>query len=166
MSEKLTPEEWAQAARFLGESDESGRGPWGDPCPEPPLSPDPGCRWCEGTGMVPLALMSKPCLDCLAPWDGYVFQGRLARAVWLDAEGRQIEVGGVVLAGQPIPPGASPAGRLSRFYRARLDAFASPPGGRVGFPGYQGESPATRYARLTGTRPPARITLCGPHAGA
>jgi hypothetical protein len=116
--------------------------------------------------MVPLALMSKPCLDCLAPWDGYSFPGRPAVAVWLDADDHQVEVGGVVQAGQPIPLGASRLGRLSRFYRARRSVERRGGDFLVRVDPCLGESPATRYARLTGTRPPAGIILSGPHASA
>jgi len=87
---------------------------------EPP-DPDPDCRWCGGTGKVALATTVQPCLDCLAPWKGWVWadEDREAPTVfYVDMDGREVEVNAVCDAETgELPDGAVCVGRLSRYSR-------------------------------------------------
>jgi len=90
------------------------------PAVKAPPDPDPTCRWCKGTGEVTLATTTQPCLDCLAPWKGWVWaDDREAPTVfYIDMDGREVEVHGVDDAATgELPDGAVCVGRLSRYSR-------------------------------------------------
>jgi len=81
--------------------------------------PDPNCRWCKGTGEVTLATSTKPCLDCLTPYEGWVWDDidHSPTVFYADADGNEVEVHGVAVGSGKTPPGATNVGRLSRFIR-------------------------------------------------
>jgi len=91
------------------------------PVVKPPLDPDPDCRWCRGTGEVILATTTRPCLDCLAPWKGWVWEDENQDAptvFYVDMDGREVEVNAVYdAASGELPDGAVCVGRLSRYSR-------------------------------------------------
>lgn len=86
----------------------------------PPPDPNPDCRWCRGTGGVTLATTTRPCLDCLTPFEGWVWPDLDGRSTcfYTNMDGQEVEVCGVHDAGTgKVPDGAVPVGRLCRFSR-------------------------------------------------
>lgn len=85
----------------------------------PDPDPDPDCRFCKGTGMVTLATTSKPCLECLAPWEGWNWPNMNGHSTvfYTDMSGHEIEVTSVGRPGE-VPDDAVSVGRLCRFSRA------------------------------------------------
>lgn len=89
-------------------------------------SPDPGCRWCQGGGEVALATTTRPCLDCLAPYVGWIWadmDGRDATTVfYFDMDGNEVECVGVrnveEYGPEPPNPDKVSVGRLCKWARA------------------------------------------------
>ncbi len=89
-------------------------------------SPDPDCRWCKGGGQVPLATTTQPCLDCLAPYEGWIWADMDRRDVetvfYFDMDGNEVEcvsVRNVEKYGhEPPDPDKVSVGRLCEWARA------------------------------------------------
>ena len=67
-----------------------------------------------------LATTIQPCLDCLAPWKGWVWEkdSGAPTVFYVDMDGREVEVNAVYNAATgKLPDGAVCVGRLSRYSR-------------------------------------------------
>lgn len=97
-----------------------------------PTPPDPGCRWCKGTGEILLATTIQPCLECLAPYEGWIWadmDGRDATTVfYFDMDGIEIECVGVQNVEEygsvPSHPDKVNVGRLCKWARSGRTALA------------------------------------------
>ena len=107
---------------------------------QPWMTPDPDCRWCKGAGTAPVAASVKLCLECVAPFEGWVWDERRRNlhgtAIYFDIDGNEIECSSVYKVGEGrIPEGAVSVGRLcSSFVRigrvATLDLMQNAKKGR------------------------------------
>lgn len=88
-------------------------------------TPDPDCRWCKGSGEITLATTTQPCLDCIAPYEGWVWaDGRSLGVVvyYLDMDGNEIKCHGVQnvenFGHLPTDDGRVSVGRVCKFSRS------------------------------------------------